>query len=585
MKITRLIAVPSLALSIIFLHLLPLRLQDCFGFDQLRFFSQIQIGIGIAVFILALLWFSLAPPEDLNQKTFSKIFPPLIILLWLTVLFSLPCSAPLLGDGLDRILSLHSGLLPMIRHQPAPLDLTLHWILFQAIKTQSHSDFLTYRILSYGAGFFYLAMVFISGRKFFSDQSDRNFWTAILLFQGFIQLFAGYAENYSFLPGLFLFWIIGVKETESGKTRTILWSQVLLILFHFFSLLLLPATIYLLLSRSGKNRRGLAVFLTLGGAIFSGLSLFLVWRYYRGIAIFLTPDKIFSLPHLLDFFNHQILASPAVLLLLLGTFIIRPKPGRAGWEKVLLLASLILPVFFFALRPVIGAARDWDLFSIPAMVYTPALLIYLLPRLKSDRRLFSSFAIMVLLVSLFQTTAWLKVNHSEEDMVKRITYHLDRNQKREQWASAYGYMTLGKYYMVTARPEDATLALEKSVEIHPGYSQNRLALGIQLWAMGRYPEAVNQLEQAHRINPTNPGIKKTASRYYLEYAQMLIRGSQFPDAEKYLQKGFQLDPRGPAGIQALADFYRNNSPDPERAQYYQKLLEQAEKRNYSPEPK
>jgi len=543
MKNFRLVIIPALTLFIGILHLLPRKagLPDCFGFDQLRYLSETFTWLWILAFLALAISFSLAPLDKIPGRLNSKIFLLAPALLWPALLFFLHTSAPLLGDGLDRIYSLHSGLLPTLRNQPAPLDLILHWLLFSALKSRTHSDFLTYNLLSYGAGIFYLAMILISGRKLFSDKSDRIFWLLILLSQGYIQLFAGYAENYSFLPGLFLSWILGAKETERGKTWPILVSQSLLILFHFFCILLLPATIYLLLARSEKKSRVSATGLTLAGLLFSGLALFLVWRYYRGIAIFLAPGKIFSPNHLLDFFNHQILASPALLLLVLGFAIKNGKLALTKPERTGLLGILILLIFFFVLRPVIGAMRDWDLFAIPAMLYTPALLVYLFPRLKPERNFLARFGILVFLVSSFHTGAWLWVNHSEKIMITRIQFHLDENQEPERWASAYGYMTVGKYYLATARLEESRRALEKSVQIHPSYSQNRLALGIQLWALGKYLEAIFQVEQAHEINPTNPGIKKTLSRFYLEYAQTLSAQNKKAEAEKYLQKLSELD--------------------------------------------
>jgi tetratricopeptide (TPR) repeat protein len=178
------------------------------------------------------------------------------------------------------------------------------------------------------------------------------------------------------------------------------------------------------------------------------------------------------------------------------------------------------------------------------------------------------------LVSAFHTGAWLSVNHFEHKMISRIQFHLDENRERERWASAYGYVALGKYYVLTDRIPEALSAFDRSIKINPSYSQNRLAYGYQLWRVGKYQEALTQMEKARAINPTNPGIRKFLAHFYREYARMLMDSGRTGEAELYLKKLFELDPAWRPGLEALVDFYRNRLKDPEKTRYYEGLLNQ-----------
>ncbi len=565
---------PALALAIGIMHLAAIRLPDCFGFDALRYFSRAAAAIWALLFLALAGAIVRIPLERLPPKLDSKYLPAMIGLCWLFMLLFLRASAPLLGDGLARVQGIRAAYLSELKSQPAILDAVIHFLLFQFLQGLPRADFLTYTLLSYLAGLFYLSMVFIAGRRFFSDPREKVFWLLIMLGPGYIQLFAGYAENYSFLPGLVLLWMIGIKEAERGKVWPLIASQMLLISFHLFFLLTLPATLYLLVMRPEKRIRFAAMCLTLLGAGAGAVSLVLVWKYFRGLDIFLRPDRFFAPAHFRDLFNNQMAASPAFPLLFAGLFLAREKAKPSRPEIALLLAVLIVAVFFFFLRPAIGAARDWDLFCFPAMLYTPALALYLLPRLKDAPNLAARFGAFIFLVSAFHTGAWLSVNHYEPKMIRRIEFHLDENRGRERWASAYGYMVLGKYYVLTDRLDPAMNAFDKSIKIDPSYSQFRLLYGYQLWRVGKYEDAIAQMEKARAINPTSPGIRKFLSHFYLEYARILMAAGRNLEAETCLQKLFELDPAWRPGLETLADFYRNYLKDPGKARYYEGLLNQ-----------
>lgn len=558
-------------------HLYAARTGDCFGFDSLRYFPDsgfLLFGLAFLILLAAGAWL---PIDRYLEKFDSTPAWLLVFALWMAMLFFLKTSAPLLGDGLDRLSALPSGLMKMLRNQPAPLDLFAHWAVFRFWSSfEINSPYLSYALCSYLAGAFYFLAVFALGKKIFKPGAARSFFLLTLMAGGYAQLFAGYAENYSFLPAALVFWMSGALESEKGRFWMLALGQLLLIVLHFFFILLLPVSLWLVWSKAGKKAWPWAAALFAFGTAVLLLAFFIVHTNYRGPAIFLDLAAIASLPHLGDFFNYQMLSAPAFPLLVLGWIFVRKQTWTRA-EKALAAASIIFLVFFFVLRPVLGAVRDWDLFSIPAMVYMPFLLVCVFRRVMADPKAARVLGVCAFLVSAFHTGSWLGLNHSEDRMVRRISYHLEQRQERERWASSYGFLTLAKYYRQGGRNGVADTAFQKAIALNPGYSVNHQEYGFFLWSQGRYLEAVKQIAIAQGLNPTNPGIKKALANLYLAYAQAMVRLGRNDDAEKYLLKLLALAPDWPPAVSALADFYQHTVPDPEKAKSYRKMLDRLPK--------
>jgi len=499
-------------------YVLAVFFPGCFGFDQLKYFPQ-PLATASPVLFLGLAAAAVFFPAG-NLFAKKHLWPVSAVLIagWLAALVLLRASAPLLGDGMDRISSLAEPLLKTARTQPAPLDIFLHWAAYRLLAPfAADAGHLAYSLNSYLAGLLYLAAVIFLARKVLSGPAARFFFAAVMLAAGFVQLFAGYAENYCFIPAGLVFWMAGVKGSETGKFSVPAAAQITLILLHFFFLLLLPVTVWVLWRNAGRKSLPLLSCLAAFGFMVSITALFMVRHSYRGPAIFLDPARIFSLPHLADFLNLQILACPALLLLLLALAFARGKPPAAILEKALLGASVIFLAFFFILRPVLGAVRDWDLFSIPAMIYTAFLLIYALNRLEREPGILNALAAAAVLVSIFHTGSWLLLNHSEEKMVSRIASHLEARQSRERWASGYGFLVMADYFEQQGRVPESDSAFRKAGQINPGYSVIHQNYGLFLWKHGRRENAIQEMELAARLNPTNQRIKMILAGFRAQY--------------------------------------------------------------------
>jgi|GEM_PF-1474710 len=546
-----------------------------FGFDHLSYFNlsfSISWAGGFLILILVNGFFNL---EKIFQKLNLKISLVIFAVVWLILLVWLRGSAPLLGDGLDRIQALPAGLKKILSNQPAPLDLFLHWLTYQILLPfTDRADYLSYLVLSYLAGVVYLASVIIFSLKLFQSNFSRLGFVLFLLTPGYVQLFAGYAENYSLIAPALLFWIWGVVESEKSRYRVLILSQLVLIFLHFFFLLLLPITLVLSWKTQSRRNRLISILLALVGIGVMLVALFWVQTHYRGLAIFLSLEKLFSLFHLRAFFNQQILASPGMLVLICFASIISAKEKLSRPEWALLISVLILLIFFFALRPVLGSVRDWDLFSIPAMLYTPALGFLVLKRLETNSELALKTILSLILISIFYTIPWLMLNHQEEKMTARIKHHLIQNQAQERWASSYGFLTLAKYAKAEGRVKEAKNYYQKAIEINPSYSVNHREFGIYLWNFGEAESAIKEMEIAHQINPKDALITKLLSHFYFIHSERLIQNNQVEQAEDYLQKLFELSPESDEVLKVLIRFYKVHLPDPEKKRYYEKLHDQ-----------
>ena len=123
--------------------------------------------------------------------------------------------------------------------------------------------------------------------------------------------------------------------------------------------------------------------LSAGTVLLVAVALFLLQKYNpepKGLDYYLMSPlgsgqgsySLFSLSHLLDLINHQLLVSPVGLLMLLTSVL--AFSGRTGRRdraaRFLLILSLCTLAYAFLADPKLGYPRDWDLFAFSALGYT-----------------------------------------------------------------------------------------------------------------------------------------------------------------------------------------------------------------------
>ena len=81
----------------------------------------------------------------------------------------------------------------------------------------------------------------------------------------------------------------------------------------------------------------------------------------------------------------------------------------------------------------------------------------------------------------------------------------------------------------------AIAKLEKAIQIHPGYRDAHLNLGVQYARVGRTPDARAEFQKALEIGPP-------AAPIYVDLALTSLALLQYQEAETFAQKALDLDP-------------------------------------------
>jgi hypothetical protein len=293
------------------------------------------------------------------------------------------------------------------------------------------------------------------------DRVERVLLFGLIASLGTMQFFFGYIENYSLMAVGVLIYIWLAVRAVRGEVA-LLWPATALALTHAFhpsTIVLAPSLLYLawlipdppspfpareggaapplLLSgdarRAGRGVRsllqialpyllvllGVIAFMTAGGHALDALlgadapgggdrnwfvPLFAAstrWEHYT----------MFSLGHLLDITNEQLLIAPAIWpgMLLAAVFTWGRLPRRDPAFRLLLLLALLYALLTITWNADYGGQRDWDLFA-PASLPAALLLGYTLARALPERRALSAASWALIAVQFFRLLMWIYQN-------------------------------------------------------------------------------------------------------------------------------------------------------------------------------
>ncbi|MGB2768137.1 MAG: hypothetical protein WBC88_00220, partial [Candidatus Zixiibacteriota bacterium] len=368
------------------------------------------------------------------NKQYRYVFFSLIagVLFWV-----LKVKTYLLGDSFLRAREIDMGARFSFT---APLDFLLH---AKAAKLLSWDAFQTYAVLSVISGAVFIFLVLLLADLMGRDGKERLLVFSVIVTMGAIQLFFGYVESYSVVyMATILYVVLSLRyvKNKSGLIPPIL-AFLLAFSLHLFAVTLLPSLIYMALSgrkrKSGDEGRGEKLFkliLSSGIALLVAVVLFLLQRYnpeQKGLEYYLIAPlgswegsySLFSLSHLLDLINHQLLISPLGLLICL-TPVLAFSVKIARKDKLarfLLVLSLSTLAYALLIDPKLGYPRDWDLFAFAALGYTllglHVFLRYWRETKTGDLRYVT---LSLLFTSLLSTVPWIYVNAAEETSVARF---------------------------------------------------------------------------------------------------------------------------------------------------------------------
>ena len=295
-----------------------------------------------------------------------------------------------------------------------------------------------YRIVSISVG---VAFVYVVCRLALAWEEQTEYRVLLFLListLGTVELFFGYVENYPVAAlGITLYLALSLRVLW-GEIP-VYWPATALAItmgFHPSTGILLPSLIYLgLLWARGKGIRGLldaafqiaAPMLVVGTGVLvlmtaghHGLSyLFGVDRPGGGDARMFVPLRhvstkwehytMFSVGHLIDIVNEQLLTAPVLLPTVLVLWALKPRSMFESEEaKFFGIAVAFYLLLIWTWNPDYGGRKDWDLFSLAAIPLAFLTWSTLKEFFSSRYKVKAGLALVA--VQLIHTAAWVYQN-------------------------------------------------------------------------------------------------------------------------------------------------------------------------------
>ena len=543
-----LIAVVSIAVLTVGLHVLGAQpaLSWMWGVHFYAFFAPWLLYLALVVVLGAVLAITLRPEKTavVTTEALTKalsgrrsiIFVAACVILLTMAFWFGRTSHTYLGDGNMLVQSVQlerSGF-----HERQPMTGLLQSWVYRGVKAWFQAPSRTGEVVaqhavafgSVVAGLFFLVVTWFLADELTrlrrgNEGEDGLRTTAVLVWliitgQGYVQLFFGYVENYSFYTaGVALYLWLCLRYLR-GAAPLILPALALLhaLALHLSAVVLAPSFVVLVAyALWSRNRRKSAV---LDLAIASGALIalsFALATVKQGYNIFSTLAQVtglvatrgdggymFSSVHFRDFFNEQLLIGPLGLWLFLPAVVTvaMAKARRHATMIFLAVAALTyLVASWWAGDSNLGYARNWDLLAPAGLVLTTvALGIFLF--LGVGHRSVAPALLLALFVSVFHTLPWIATNaNSERSLARLKTLPLGYGRTEVLLAGWY------------RRAGDADMErewLQKAVRQYPYNNNAQYFMGLYHLRRAKYDSAVDAFFNAATLRPD-----KALFRHYL----------------------------------------------------------------------
>lgn len=418
-----------------------------------------------------------------------------------------------------------------------------------------------------------------------------------LLTQGYIQLFFGYVENYSFYTlGIAVFLWLSLRFVRASVPLVMPAAMLLLgMALHIGFVILLPSfgVLCVWALASPEKRRSALRDLLIVSAAFVVLNVALSRMqsdygflhsllHTAGGAVTRSGEAVplFSMAHVRDFLNEQFLIGPLGIFLFIaaaGT-VIRLRHTFPLSNIFLLVAGLsYLGAGWLAGDSNLGYARDWDVWAAGGLVLTATGLGLFLSLQDTDgetdrtadppvvhktagaRGTWNAALLCALIISLYHTMPWIAVNASRDrsfERLKTLPLGLGRTEVLvSQWYRREGkeaeqlrwlleaivanpnnnnaYHLLGIYHFERGNMDAATEAFRRAVELRPDKLLFRHLLIDALMATGRARQAIPHFEFLLEREPDN-------AQRWLMYGQALSQAGNEQDAFDAFEKALTM---------------------------------------------
>jgi tetratricopeptide (TPR) repeat protein len=359
----------------------------------------------------------------------------------------------------------------------------------------------------------------------------------VLLAQGYVQLFLGYVENYTFHALTLGVYLLASLRTLRGAAPLALAAMALVldVSLDLSSVLLVPSfgvLVAIALARPGSRwpaLRDLALAGLLAAAISALMASVRPGFHLAGAAAQVVRQALFGIGsraeslgymvsgvHVRDFLNAQMLIGPAASFLFVAGLawlvVARARIGAAG--AFLLAAGLAsLAGAWVATDLGLGYARDWDLFAPSGVALTTAGLHLAMNgawRTADLRRWLLALAA----VCLFHTVPWVALNTSFDRSFARFQT-LPLGLGRTEAA-------VGAHYLAQGDTAQAIAWLRRSVEAYPGNNVAAYRLGEIAMRRAMYADAAFAFSVALRSRPDK-------DLYRFSLVDAIVRGGAPPE--------------------------------------------------------
>ncbi|MBU8932474.1 MAG: hypothetical protein KOO62_00560 [candidate division Zixibacteria bacterium] len=541
------------------------------------------LGLGILAGILILRWpFGHVGTADSGIATDRKRFMAVAVLLlgvYGLSFYVFRAQTHFLGDGYLLLGLLESGNLIVKLSNIG--ETIIHTSVFSLLpETMRERSLVTYQTLSIIAGLVLLICSVWGAMLIAKNIFFRLLLLLGLISSGYMLLFFGYVEHYSFFTvSVMLFCLIGIAVCKLRLNRwTILLPLAMAIWLHFFGIFLIPAAGYLLflktpfasyVIRTRRATRVLAVALTVVFALMAlwyacSQSYYALFALVSPIATRFTVEgyTLFSLNHLADFANLVFLLLPGLPLM------VAVSARRSVWKKLtepwfrfLMIATVCCLGAVFMFDPKLGMPRDWDLFSFAGIPLTVMVYWLLLSGPDPHRHDLKAAALSVVLgllvlvprvaagvvpeMAISHLRDYMQLDHTKSRAVTQVLgeyYESVHNipaayEEYDRYFREYPEESIGlqaKDLAMEGRFEEAVDLNEQAIRLNPMYSGGYANLGHCLNKLGHYDSALVVLRIADGLNPYQSAILSN-----LCFAMVQLR--QYREAECYCRNAMLYD--------------------------------------------
>jgi Flp pilus assembly protein TadD len=466
----------------------------------------------------------------------------------LCVFYFLRVSHHYLGDGVLRVAQLDTDYMLMPTEPLGYLTnvavyhftgLLFHFTAAQAMES-----------LSYICGVVtYLAALYFA-RTLFSSAEQRLTAFVLLMFSGVTLLYCGYAETYTLLPALLMFFFATGIRTLQNKLSILIPSSLylLLVLFHFQFLYLIPSVLLLgYFEYRRKDRRAFIVsvvvsLLSLAVVIVVQLLSELPSKSLGGYFMpFLPGDDaywLFSTRHILEIVSELLLTAIAPLILLIAVLMSRAKVlTMSNRSTLFVIASLPGTLALLTLlQPSLGYPSDWDLLTSAGVIIAICAITLYATQKKFALNRIASLALGAVAISSFLAYAAVM-----EDYDKAMARQVDiLSISGEQ--GAYGFESIGTDLSRRNLPDQAERMWKRSLKLRPHWRV--------YGNLGKLELDRGDADAAEYYMLKALSLDSADSHLYMDLGMAYLGQKRFQLAETNMRRACSMAPREP-------DFHHN----------------------------